>query len=130
MSTSRVVDTDAFSFTHKGDTRAALYVPHLTGHRLHLAFATVAELYRWATLRGWGQVRIDDLCAAIAQYTVVGFDDETAWEWAGVMALKGRPIGPSDAWVAAIAIRHGMPLVTHNRKDFEGIPGLNVISEA
>jgi tRNA(fMet)-specific endonuclease VapC len=46
------------------------------------------------------------------------------------MSLRGRPIGHGDAWVAAVALRHGMPLVTHNRKHFEGIPGLAVVSEA
>ena len=57
------------------------------------------------------------------------WDDATAWEWARVMSIKGRPIAEADAWVAAVALRHGLPLVTHNRKHFDGIPGLTVISE-
>jgi hypothetical protein len=46
MSTAVLVDTDVFSFVFKGDTRGDLYLPHLSGSTLNLAFATVAELYR------------------------------------------------------------------------------------
>jgi predicted nucleic acid-binding protein len=34
-----------------------------------------------------------------------------------------------DAWIAATALRHGLRLVTHNRRHFEGITGLRIISE-
>ena len=127
--TAVVVDTDVFSFLYKGDTRGALYLPHLSGKAVHLAFATVAELYYWAVRYKWGQARVDDLRAAIARSTILQWDDVTAWEWARVMSIKGRPMGEGDAWVAAVALRHGLPLVTHNRKHFDGIPGLMVISE-
>ena len=43
---------------------------------------------------------------------------------------KGRPISFNDAWIAACAVKHGVPLVTHNPKDFEQISGLNIVSEA
>ena len=36
---------------------------------------------------------------------------------------------PATLWIAACALRHSIPLVTHNSKDFVGIPGLKVISE-
>ena len=102
----------------------------MSGQALHLAFATVAELYYWAVRYKWGQPRIDDLRAAIGRYTVLAWDGTVGWEWARVMSIKGRPVGEADAWVAAVAIRHGMPLITHNRKHFDGIPGLTVVSEA
>jgi tRNA(fMet)-specific endonuclease VapC len=40
----------------------------------------------------------------------------------------GRPIGPADAWIAATALRYGVPLVTHNPSDYTGVPGLSVLS--
>jgi tRNA(fMet)-specific endonuclease VapC len=127
--TTVVVDTDVFSFLYKHDTRGALYQSHLSGKTLQLAFATVAELYYWAVRYKWGQARVDDLRAAIARYTILEWDDATAWEWAHVMSVIGRPVAEADAWVAAVTIRHDMPLVTHNRKHFERIPQLTVISE-
>ncbi len=129
MSAAVVVDTDVFSYLYKGDTRATLCANHLAGTRPHLAFATVAELHRWAVQRGWGQPRIDRLRATIAEYEVLHSDEPTALEWARVMSLPGRPMAQGDAWVAAVALGHGMPLITHNRRHFEGIPGLTVISE-
>lgn len=66
----------------------------------------------------------------IAQYEVLGYDDATGWEWARAMSVKGRPVAPSDAWIAAVALRHGLPLVTHNRRHFEQLAGLTLISES
>jgi tRNA(fMet)-specific endonuclease VapC len=124
-----VVDTNVVSYLIKGDTRATIYRPHLSGQDLCLAFASVAELYRWAVRSRWGQPRIDALRAMLGGYTILVYDDDTAWEWARVMSLQGRPMSPADAWVAAVAVRHGLPLVTHNRKHFELVPGLTIVSE-
>jgi predicted nucleic acid-binding protein len=46
------------------------------------------------------------------------------------MAKAGRPMKAGDAWIAATARLIGAPLVTNNRKDFEPVPGLTVISFA
>lgn len=39
-----------------------------------------------------------------------------------------RPIGAADALIAATALALGIPLLTNNKRDFEGIEGLTVIS--
>ena len=36
----------------------------------------------------------------------------------------------ADCWIAATALEHGLELVTHNPRDFAGIPGLIIITEA
>jgi predicted nucleic acid-binding protein len=41
-------------------------------------------------------------------------------------ADRGQPLGVPDAIIAATAIAHGLTLVTLNRADFEGIPGLSI----
>jgi predicted nucleic acid-binding protein len=82
------------------------------------------------TLRQWGARRTAELHQALSRYSVLPFDDELAWKWAEVMTIPGVPIAHGDAWIASTAIRHGMPLVTHNRKHFEKIPRLTIISEA
>jgi predicted nucleic acid-binding protein len=33
-----------------------------------------------------------------------------------------------DIWIAALAIQHSLSLLTHNRRDFEDIPGLSLLS--
>jgi len=42
---------------------------------------------------------------------------------------KGRTISDNDLWIAACAIRHSIPLVTHNRRHFDDVKGLIIISE-
>jgi len=84
---------------------------------------------RWTLHANWGQPRIDDLNDALRSYTIVPYDDAMAWEWARVMTIKGRPIAPGDAWIAATAVRLRIPLITHNRKHFEHVPNLTLISE-
>jgi len=127
---SVVVDTDVFSFLFKGDTRAGLFSRHLNGKQVNLSFTTVAELYRWSLIHAWGNRRVKSLEVSLATCSILPYDDDTAWHWARVMSIKGRPMSPGDAWIAAAALRHGFPLVTHNRKHFEHVPGLTVISEA
>jgi predicted nucleic acid-binding protein len=40
----------------------------------------------------------------------------------------GRRIECADAWVAATALLYKAPLVTHNRTDYFGVPGLMLVS--
>jgi predicted nucleic acid-binding protein len=40
----------------------------------------------------------------------------------------GRRIDCADAWIAATALLTGAPLITHNRNDYLGVPGLTLIS--
>src|SRR5215210_4769039 len=68
---SLVLDTDVCSFLLKRDTRAELYRPDLQGRRLCLSFQTVAELYRWAEERNWGEERRRRLEETLRNYVVL-----------------------------------------------------------
>jgi tRNA(fMet)-specific endonuclease VapC len=130
--TSVIVDTDVVSFLLKGDTRAQLYRHHLQNKTLALSFMTVAELYQWAYARRWGERKVTRLEEQLRRYVIVPFDNELCKQWATICVARrrlGRPISVQDAWVAAAALRHGCPLVTHNAQDFAGIAGLEVVSE-
>jgi predicted nucleic acid-binding protein len=35
-----------------------------------------------------------------------------------------------DAWIAATALLYGSPLVTHNPKDYLGLPNLEILSRS
>lgn len=128
-----VVDTDVVSFLFKGDTRAQAYREHLQGKTLAISFMTVAELYQWAYVRTWGEQKLAQLEERLRAYVVVPYDNELCKQWARVCAERqrlGRPISVQDAWIAATALRHGYPVVTHNHDDFAGITGLDIISES
>jgi tRNA(fMet)-specific endonuclease VapC len=113
MSDSLVLDTDVASYLFKNSSRAKPFRPMLKGKRPALAFVSVAELFKWTLKRHWGPRKIEQLETALRRCVVIPYDRELAWAWARVVAAcedAGRPIAPSDAWVAAAALRHDVPL--------------------
>ncbi len=129
---SVVVDTDVVSFLFKRDSRAELYKPHLTGKTLVISFMTVAELDRWPLERNWSPARRAAMEQQLRRYVVHPYDRELCRKWAEVTYeanKRGRPIQCADAWVAATASLHSIPLVTHNRHDYSGVTALSIISE-
>jgi tRNA(fMet)-specific endonuclease VapC len=62
---------------------------------------------------------------------VVPSSPDLCHKWAEVMVAAqavGRRIECADAWIAATALLYDAPLMTHNRSDYLGVPGLNVVS--
>jgi tRNA(fMet)-specific endonuclease VapC len=125
-----LVDTDVFSFIFKGDDRAEAYRQHLDGRSVYLSFMTVAELYRWALERNWGNAKVAALREHIDACGILEPNDAVRWQWAKLMSVKGAPMSAADAWIAATALAFDLPLVTHNRADFDRIADLKVVSEA
>ncbi|CAG1001520.1 Ribonuclease VapC4 [Phycisphaerales bacterium] len=59
------------------------------------------------------------------------YDEGLADSWASISQKRasiGRPIECGDCWIAATALRHGLPLITHNPRDYADIAGLTVIT--
>lgn len=126
-----VVDTDVMSYVFKHDTRAAFYEPHLAGKELIISFVTLAELQRWAIASNWGSSKRRKLGEYLSTVVVFHSDDDLCVQWAKITEdgrRGGREIQPGDAWIAATALLHEIPLVTHNRRDFDSVIGLRIIS--
>ena len=126
-----LLDTDVFSYFFKRDRRAALYQPYLLQGQPSLSFQTLAEVRCWALVRGWGESRKNNLEETLRRYLVLPYDESMSQRWAAISARRrqiGNEIGCGDAWIAATALRHDATLISHNAKDFAGIPGLKLIS--
>jgi tRNA(fMet)-specific endonuclease VapC len=98
-----VLDTDVVSFLFKGDTRAQIFLPHL-------------ENRQWLV--------------SLARFAIVPSSRDLVLKWAEVMASTrrgGRRIETADAWIAATALLYDCPLLTHNRADYLGVPGLRLL---
>ena len=131
--TEVVVDTDVVSFLFKNHTIGHRYDAELAGHVVLISFMTVAEVERWAIQNRWGEQRISWLHLYLNRFTVVPSSPDLCLKWAGAMVgaqAAGRRIECADAWIAATALLYAAPLVTHNRNDYLGVPGLTVISHA
>lgn len=126
-----LLDTDVFSMFFRRDARSVRYDADVRGKIRCLSFASVAELRFGAIAAGWGERRRQELEAAIARAVILMADDSVTAGWAEVKAARqriGHPIASEDCWVAATALRHGIPLATHNAADYRDIPGLKVIT--
>ncbi len=127
-----VLDTDVVSFLFKSDTRAEVYKPHLQGKLLVLSFMTIAELDRWAIARGWSEARRRRMEEYLGGFVVHPYDRDLCRTWAQVSddaRRAGLPIQCADAWIAAVAVLHSLPLVTNNPGDYAGVGGLQLVTE-
>ncbi len=127
-----LLDTNIVSYTMKNDARAEPYAKHLVGVLPAISFITVGELYYGAEKARWGARKRKQLETTLRNFVVIPYDHEIARCYARLVAEReriGRPISFNDAWIAACAVRHGIPLVTHNARDFERIAALDVITE-
>lgn len=128
-----VIDTGVFGADLTPRARLTpVYTPIIEGRPAFISFQTVAELQFGALRRGWGEHRLRRMSASIARAQVV---------WAGpeLLEVYVRPrvsceaIGhalaqrdhDADRWIAATAIRLGVPLVSHDAI-FRRAPGLSL----
>jgi tRNA(fMet)-specific endonuclease VapC len=126
-----LLDTDVFSFLSKpGDSRADLYYPYVTAKTIALTFISVGELYVWTMKRKWSSRRIAALEHHLRQILIIPYDLELCREYGRVKSnlASSKVAAANDLWIATCAIRHSIPLLTHNRRHFKGIPRLKVIS--
>jgi len=125
-----VLDTDVVSFLFKADRRAQLYLPHLNDRQWFLSFMTEAELEQWALLANWGEKRVEWMRLLLRRFAIVPSSHDLVLKWAEAMVAarrNGRRIETADAWVAATALLYDAPLLTHNKADYLGVPGLQLI---
>lgn len=127
-----LADTNILSYAHNEHTLWKVYQPILSGRMVLISAQSVAEL-RFGALRvGWGQQRMARLEALIQTHTVIYPNNAICTGWATIKANAEKirhNISPNDAWIAATALELEIPLVTHNKKDFDFIDDLIVISE-
>ncbi len=125
-------DTDIISRVVKAAPPTAL-IDRLSGVPRALQFTTsinAAEVYYGAARAGGRDALVkayEDL--VLSRLTVLPFDIESAKVFGRLKASlesRGLPRSEPDLRIAAIALQHGLTVVTGNVRHFEGIPGLKV----
>ena len=119
-----ILDTNALSAFADGETavgdvlrmqrRAAIPVVVLGEFRYGIAGSRHKSEYE-----AW-------LEATLPAFDVLVIDEGTARAYAALrVELKrtGRPIPANDAWIAALARQHGLPVLTRD-EHFDAVPGL------
>jgi predicted nucleic acid-binding protein len=131
-----VIDTGVFSarLGRREGFLDSAYRPVLEGRPAIVSFATVAELLYGAKVARWGSRRLSRLEHELGRAKTVWAGPELVEQCATLRAWcanKGHGLHQkdhdADRWVAATAMRLGVPLVAHDAI-FKNIAGLELIT--
>jgi tRNA(fMet)-specific endonuclease VapC len=88
-------------------------------HEVHRAHAGAVKARRAAF--------VEHLISAIEPLPVTTATARAHAEVWAALESGGKLIGAHDLWIAATALSHGLDVATVNARDFERVPGLNVV---
>lgn len=99
-------------------------------NKIRLCTIVKAELYFGAYHSTKVQSNLTLLHYLFTQYDSLNFDDDAAKAYGQIRSHLfkiGKPIGPNDMMIAAIAFSNQATLVSHNTKEFGRINGLSLV---
>jgi predicted nucleic acid-binding protein len=108
-----------------------VFKPYMVGAIPAISFVTYGEALEGALQANWTEKRISDYQAHLRKYLLLPADRELAAMFARVSAECMRSgIGvnscQNDLWIAATAMKFGIPLLSNDRL-FRRIKGLTVL---
>jgi tRNA(fMet)-specific endonuclease VapC len=127
-----LVDTNVVSYIFNQHSLATPYKALLQGRMLLVADQTLEELRYGSIKANWGEARRLKLESFLTGFKAVHTTDSICTRCAQIRVQakqKGFVLDLADAWIAATALAFGIPLVTHNKKHFDFLEGLTLISE-
>jgi tRNA(fMet)-specific endonuclease VapC len=127
-----VLDTNIVSYIFNQHSFGIAYKTRLNGHTLLIAAQTLEELRYGAFKARWGASRLSKLELFLESLKVVHTTNTICIRCAQARVeagQKGFVLDLADAWIAATALTLGVPLVTHNKKHFDFLEDLTLISE-
>ena len=124
-----LLDTDTCIYLLNGHPHVKARVAEVGVAALAVAIPTVGELYFGAYNSGRVAANIARVRAVLSPPGPhVLLIDESAAEQFGrfkaVLRRAGRPIGDVDLFIAGVAVRHGLTVVTNNTSHFARLPEL------
>jgi tRNA(fMet)-specific endonuclease VapC len=121
-----LLDTDIFSEITKGIDQTV--ATHASAYRKAFSCYTLSAVTLMEATRGLQQKQasrqLQHLLIAVSLEEVLPFDRpaaELAGKIGGELERTGRPIGLADTMIAAIALHHGLELVTGNTGHFQRV---------
>jgi tRNA(fMet)-specific endonuclease VapC len=117
---------------HLLNKRHDVILQHLRQHAptdIALCSVVKAELLYGARRSQRAEANLQLLKAFFAPLQSLPFDDDCAEHYGQIHAdllTLGKPIGPNDTLIAAIARAHDATLITHNTDEFSRVAGLRI----
>lgn len=128
--TDCLLDTSAVILVEKGKIAESILVDYGT---CAISPATISELWHGvfaSTRPEKAALRQDFVKNFIRRCMIIPFDEEIAISHARLaveLLRRGQMIGANDLIIAATSITHNMPLLTANIREFQQVPGLEVV---
>ena len=103
----------------------------LSGEGIGICIISMAELYHGVFYAYDPRASEARLSEFLTGYDVVQLDDDicrTFGRERGRLRAAGTPIGDLDLLIGCTALRHGLTLLSNNRRHFGRLEGLDIIS--
>ena len=121
-----LLDSDTCSAHIKGRQSVIQRVNNSVG-QLAVSTITEGELLTWGLRQRAPRHRLPAIENLLADVAILAVDDAVARRFAMLRSAQldaGSKTPAVDLFIAATAIEHGLTVVTHNTRDFVGIPGI------
>ena len=126
-----LVDTDWVIHALHGNLAVIRRLEEMTDEGIGISVISTAELYQGVFYSDNPQANEALLLEFLSGYDVVQVDDDICRLFArerGRLKAAGTPISDLDLLIGCTAMRHGLVLLSNNRRHFERLEGLNIIS--
>ena len=131
MSTRYLIDTDWTVSFLTGHMPTVERLRDMRSEGVALSIISLAELYEGVTYSrdpARSEQRLTDFLETV---TLLGIDEDTCKLFGrerGRLRTGGKLIGDFDLLIGATALQHDLTLLTNNRRHFEAVEGLRLIS--
>ena len=126
-----LVDTDWVIHALHGNPAVVQRLEELSSDGVGISIISTAELYQGAFYSIEPRANEELLLAFISGFDVIQVDDEVCRIFArerGRLKAAGTPVSDFDLLIGCTALRHGLTLLSNNRRHFRRLQGLSIIS--
>ena len=126
-----LVDTDWVIHALHGSPAVVQRLEELTNDGIGISIISTAELYQGVFYSVEPRANEALLLEFISGYDVIQVDDEICRIFAnerGRLKAAGTPVSDLDLLIGCTALRHGLTLLSNNRRHFRRLQGLSIIS--
>lgn len=131
MSFSYLIDTDWVIHYLNGNTKIVKKLGSLKSEGLGISIISLAELYEGIYYSTDPKGNEEGLQNFLGDITVLGIEEEICKAFGkerGRLRKQKQLIGDMDLLIAATCLHYSLPLLTNNRKHYEVVEGLEIVS--
>ncbi|NCC51982.1 MAG: type II toxin-antitoxin system VapC family toxin [Spartobacteria bacterium] len=129
-----LIDSSVLIHFERSGTDLSVYVRNHEEEGAFLSVISASELLHGVHRATNQRIRARRLAfveGVLSALPILGIDLGTARSHAQLwaeLARQGNMIGAHDSWLAATCLAHGLRLATSNLREFQRVPGLDVVN--